>query len=160
MTQTDALQAPADRTGASPARLQRQVSRLLSQLCTRSDRLINEGLAEADARKWHYAVLASLQEQGPASQSELSRRSGIFRSDMVSVLNELVERDFVQRVPDPCDRRRNVVSISPEGSRHLRHLDVVLDDLQARLLEPLSVTERGQLVGMLSRLLDHHSGPE
>lgn len=123
----------------------------------RSDRLITEGLAEADARRWHYAVLASLQEYGPASQAELSRRSGIYRSDMVGVLNELTERDLVERAPDPDDRRRNVITISPRGRRRLRRLDGVLDDLHDKLLAPLSPVERDQFVQLLTRLLDHHT---
>ncbi|MFI5554867.1 MarR family winged helix-turn-helix transcriptional regulator [Streptomyces sp. NPDC051738] len=141
----------------TPDRLRRRASRLLSQLATRSDRLITEGLARADARQWHYAVLASLEEYGPGSQAELSRRSGIYRSDMVGVLNELAERDLVERAPDPDDRRRNIITISTRGRRRLRRLDQVLDDLHDELLAPLSPAERDQLVGLLTRLLDHHA---
>ncbi|MBO8198487.1 MarR family winged helix-turn-helix transcriptional regulator [Streptomyces smyrnaeus] len=141
----------------TPDRLRRRASRLLSQLTMRSDRLINEGLARADGRKWHYAVLASLQEYGPGSQAELSRRSGIYRSDMVGVVKELAERDLVERVPDPDDRRRNVITISVRGRRRLRHLDRILDDLHDELLAPLSTAERDQFLQLLTRLLDHHT---
>lgn len=141
----------------TPDRLRRRASRLLSQLTMRSDRLINEGLARADGRKWHYAVLASLQEYGPGSQAELSRRSGIYRSDMVGVVKELAERDLVERVPDPDDRRRNVITISVRGRRRLRHLDRILDDLHEELLAPLSTAERDQFLQLLTRLLDHHT---
>ncbi|MFI1224007.1 MULTISPECIES: MarR family winged helix-turn-helix transcriptional regulator [unclassified Streptomyces] len=142
----------------TPERLRRRASRLLSQLTLRSDRLITDGLVRVDARKWHYAVLASLQEYGPGSQAELSRRSGIYRSDMVGVLNELAERGLVDRVPDPEDRRRNVITISTRGSRRLSVLDGVLDGLDGELLAPLSPPEREQLVRLLTRLLDHHAG--
>ncbi|MGY1433746.1 MarR family winged helix-turn-helix transcriptional regulator [Streptomyces reniochalinae] len=137
----------------------RRASRLLSQLTMRSDRLINDGLARVDARKWHYAVLASLQEHGPGSQAELSRRSGIYRSDMVGVLNELAERGLVERVPDPADRRRNIITISARGRRRLLRLDKVLDDLHDELLAPLSPNERDQFVRLTTRLLDHHTRP-
>lgn len=144
----------------SDDRLRQRASRLLSQVATRSDRLINEGLAQADARKWHYAVLASLQDFGPASQAALSKRTGIYRSDMVGVLNELAQRQLVERAPDPDDQRRNVITISPAGRRQLRRLDKVLDALHDELLAPLTPAERDQLVGLLTRLLDHHDSPE
>ncbi|MEV8346133.1 MarR family winged helix-turn-helix transcriptional regulator [Streptomyces niveus] len=143
----------------SDDRLRQRASRLLSQVATRSDRLINEGLAQADARKWHYAVLASLQDFGPASQAALSKRTGIYRSDMVGVLNELAQRQLVERAPDPDDQRRNVITISPVGRRQLRRLDGVLDVLHDELLAPLDAAERDQLVRLLTRLLDHHDSP-
>jgi DNA-binding MarR family transcriptional regulator len=141
----------------TPDRLRRRASRLLSQTSAQSDRLITEGLAQADARKWHYAVLASLQEYGPGSQATLSRRTGIYRSDMVGVLNELAERGLIERTPDPGDRRRNVITITAQGRRHLRRLDTILDDLHEELLAPLLPAERDQFVQLLTRLLDHHT---
>ncbi|MFI1159093.1 MarR family winged helix-turn-helix transcriptional regulator [Streptomyces sioyaensis] len=157
MTRAEAADLPDDGAPKTPDRLRRRASRLLSQLTARSDRLINEGLAQVDARKWHYAVLASLQEYGPGSQATLSRRTGIYRSDMVGVLNELAERGLVERVPDPDDRRRNIITISARGRRRLPRLDKVLDDLHDELLAPLSAAERDQLVQLLTRLLDHHT---
>ncbi|MEU9253683.1 MarR family winged helix-turn-helix transcriptional regulator [Streptomyces sp. NPDC048270] len=158
MTRDEAVDLTADDAPRTPDRLRRRASRLLSQLTTRSDRLITEGLAaRADARKWHYAVLASLQDFGPGSQAELSGRTGIYRSDMVGVLNELAERELVTRAPDPDDRRRNIITLSPRGSRHLRRLDQVLDDLHDELLAPLDPAERDQFLRLLTRLLDHHS---
>ena len=157
MTRAEAADMPEGGAPKTPDRLRRRASRLLSQLSARSDRLITEGLAQVDARKWHYAVLASLQEYGPGSQAALSRRSGIYRSDMVGVLNELAERDLVERAPDPDDRRRNIITISAQGRGHLRRLDKLLDDLHDELLTPLSPAERDQFVQLLTRLLDHHA---
>jgi len=150
---------PYDSEMKTPDKLRQRTSRLLSQVSAQSDRLVNQGLAKVDARKWHVAVLASLQEFGPGSQATLSRRTGIYRSDMVGVLNELADRDFIERTPDPDDRRRNVITITAQGRRHLHRLDKVLDDLHDELLAPLTPTERDQLVQLLTRLLDHHTQP-
>jgi len=148
---------PYDGETRTPDRLRRRASRLLSMTSAQADRLVNEGLAQVDARKWHYAVLASLREFGPGSQATLSRRTGIYRSDMVGVLNELAERGLVERAPDPDDRRRNVITITTQGRRHLSRLDKVMDDLHDELLAPLTPTERDQFVQLLTRLLDHHT---
>ena len=143
---------------ATPARLRSLPSRLLTHTAMCAERLVNEGLAGADARKWHYAVLVSLQELGPASQATLSRRAGIYRSDLVAVINELADGGYVERAPDPADRRRNVITITEPGRRHLRRLDKLLATIQDDLLAPLNPSERDQLTRLLTRLLDHHTG--
>jgi DNA-binding MarR family transcriptional regulator len=144
-------------SAATPTRLRRIPSRLLASAAAYADRLVSAGLAETDAHKWHYAVLVALHDGGPASQAALSRRTGIYRSDMVAVLNELEERGYVQRVPDPEDRRRNVISISRTGDERLRHLEKLIGSLQEELLAPLSAADRERLVELLSRLVTHHA---
>lgn len=156
-SRVESADMPHDDGTKTPDRLRGRASRLLSMLSAQSDRLVNDGLAKVEARKWHYAVLASLLEFGPGSQATLSRRTGIYRSDMVGVLNELSERGFVEREPDPDDRRRNVITITAQGRRHLRHLDKLMDNLHEDLLAPLLPTERDQFVQLLTRLLDHHT---
>jgi DNA-binding MarR family transcriptional regulator len=156
-SRAEAADMPYDSEMKTPDRLRQRASRLLSQVSAQSDRLMNQGLAQVDARKWHVAVLASLQEFGPASQATLSRRTGIYRSDMVGILNELAERGLVERTADPDDRRRNVITITARGGRHLRRLDKLLDDLHEELLAPLLPAEREQFVHLLTRLLDHHT---
>jgi DNA-binding MarR family transcriptional regulator len=143
---------------ATPAPLRSLPSRLLTHTAMYAERLVTEGLAGADARKWHYAVLVSLRELGPASQATLSRRAGIYRSDLVAVINELAERGHVERAPDPADRRRNVITLTEPGRRHLRRLDKLLATIQDELLAPLDPAERDQLTRLLTRLLDHHAG--
>lgn len=101
---------------AAPARVRGLPSRLLAVNALHADRLVNDGLAAEGARKWHFAALTALTEGGPASQSDLSRRTGIYRSDMVAVVNELAERGLVERTPDPADRRRNVITVTTEDA--------------------------------------------
>ncbi|MFD3677477.1 MarR family winged helix-turn-helix transcriptional regulator [Streptomyces sp. NPDC058613] len=146
-----------DESGAVPARLRNLPSRLLGQASTHAQRLVAEALSGADARKWHYAALVALEESGPASQAALSGRTGIHRSDLVAVINELAERELVERAPDPGDRRRNVVTLTPLGRLRLRKLEHLLDGAQEELLSPLSHQDREQLVHLLGRLVAHHA---
>ncbi|WP_109524991.1 MarR family winged helix-turn-helix transcriptional regulator [Nocardia aurea] len=142
----------------TPDRLRRLPSRLLGIAAAHADRLVSAGLSAADARKWHYAVLVALHDLGPASQATLSRRTGIYRSDLVAVINELTGRGLVERAPDPADRRRNVITMTPAGRRALDRLDALVASLQDDLLAPLAEPEREQLIELLARLVDHHGG--
>lgn len=141
---------------AAPTRLRNTPSWLLSQVTTHAHRLVWGAFGSADARNHHYALLSALEEHGPASQAELGRRCGIDRSDVVAALNELAAKDLVDRSPDPSDRRRNVITLTAAGARHLRELDEVLTGIQDDLLAPLSPAEREQFTGLLTRLADHH----
>src|SRR5215217_1167090 len=119
---------------------------LMTQTALHAHRLVSDGLAAADARGYHYRLLAALEEFGPASQAALGRRTGIDRSYVVEAVNELADRGLVERARDPEDRRRNIITITPPGARQLRRLDGVLAGIQDELLAPLSTHERDELM--------------
>jgi MarR family transcriptional regulator, lower aerobic nicotinate degradation pathway regulator len=146
---------PAD--DQMPSRLMTKQSWLLSQTSMHAHRLLSQALAAAGSSGYHYRLLAALEEFGPASQAALGRRTSIDRSDVVAALNDLAERKQIERSPDPADRRRNVITITPAGTEQLRLLDRVLADVQDELLAPLSATERTQLTRLLTRILEHHT---
>ncbi|MEU5988256.1 MarR family winged helix-turn-helix transcriptional regulator [Spirillospora sp. NPDC047418] len=141
----------------TPARLRHTPSWLISLVSAHSHRLVGAGFAAAGARGYHYRLLAALDEYGPSSQAALGRATAVDRSDVVAALNELAAQGFVDRTPDPSDRRRNIVTLTADGTRHLLELDGVLTGIQEELLAPLSPAERDQLTGLLARLADHHA---
>jgi DNA-binding MarR family transcriptional regulator len=147
---------PAD---AMPSRILEMPTWLISRAYAYSHRLLGEGFASAGARGYHYRLLAALEEFGPASQAALGRRTSIDRSDVVAALNELAGRGLVQRSPDPDDRRRNIITITPAGIQELQTLDEILVGVQDELLAPLSAADRAQLVDLLTRLLEHDARP-
>ena len=144
-------------TAAAPARVRGKASWLLNRAAVPANRLLVEALAGVGARRHDYVVLATLDEDGAASQAELSRRTTIDRSDMVAAINDLADRGFVERALDHTDRRRNVITLTPAGRRHLRKLDTRLGQVQEALLAPLTASERRQLVELLTRVVDHHA---
>jgi MarR family transcriptional regulator, lower aerobic nicotinate degradation pathway regulator len=99
-------------------------------------------------------LLAALEEWGPASQADLARSTSVDRSEVVAVLNELEQRGLIERAVDPRNRRRNIVSITRTGSTQLQLLDQLIDEVQERVLAPLSQNERRQLTKLLRKLAD------
>lgn len=144
-------------TEDTPARWEGLPSWLLTQTASHAQRLVAEGFSSVGVRGYHYRLLATLEEFGPASQAALGRRSGIHLSDMVATVNELADRKLVERAPDPADRRRNIISLTAAGKRQLRRLEKQLAQTQDELLAPLSPEERQRLTQLLSRLLDHYN---
>lgn len=140
-----------------PARLRSLPSWLINQTSITAHHLVSARMAEAGAHRYHYSMLAALDEFGPDSQAALGRRVGLDRSDVAGAVTELAERNLVERAPDPLDRRRNVVRLTTDGLRRLRELDELVAGAQDELLAPLSADEREQLVRLLTRLVDHHA---
>jgi DNA-binding MarR family transcriptional regulator len=148
------MEKPSEET---PARWASLPSWLLTQTASHASRLVGDGFSSVHARGYHYRLLATLDEFGPASQAALGRRSGIHLSDMVAAINELADGKLVERAPDPADRRRNIISLTTAGKRQLRRLEKRLAETQDELLAPLSPQDRQRLTQLLSRLLDHHT---
>ncbi|WP_026342787.1 MarR family winged helix-turn-helix transcriptional regulator [Nocardia sp. BMG111209] len=139
-----------------PARLTVKPTWLLTQLAVHAHRLSTEAFGALGARGYHYRILAALQEFGPASQADLGRHCNMDRSDVVAAVNELAEPGFVDRTPDPADRRRNIVSLTELGGRQLQRIERKLDRVQDEMLAPLATGDREVLIGLLTRLLAHH----
>ncbi|MEV4342009.1 MarR family transcriptional regulator [Streptomyces sp. NPDC049590] len=140
----------------TPERLTTRPSWLITQLAVHARKLVFDGFTAVGARGYHYRILAALHEYGPASQAELGRRCRIDRSDVVAAVNDLVERGFADRAPDPDHGRRNKVTLTQDGARQLRRMDKVLDQVQDDLLEPLSAEDRQTLTRLLTRVLARH----
>ena len=137
-----------------PERMRERPTWLISRAYARANGLLQEGFAQGGdgLRGYHYRLLAALDEWGPASQAALGRGTGIDRSDVTAALVDLEERGLVQRDVNQADRRRNIVSITAAGTSHLEALDSVLDEIQERVLAPLSEDERRQFLALMRRI--------
>jgi MarR family transcriptional regulator, lower aerobic nicotinate degradation pathway regulator len=141
--------------GRVPARLKDRPTWLISRAYARSSGLLNAGFEAhgSGLRGYHYRLLAALDEWGPASQADLGRSTGIDRSDVTAALAELESGNLIERTVDPENRRRNIVTLTPEGAGRLHELDIVVGAIQDELLAPLTTTQRRQFITLISRLL-------
>jgi DNA-binding MarR family transcriptional regulator len=147
-----------DRSGyAPPRRLQQLPSWLTSEIAKKAGRLVTGELGAEGARRPHFTVLTALAEHGAVSQAALGRRLMIDRSDLHAILNELERDHRIARVRDEHDRRRNLITLTPEGADTLKRLDARVQAAQDRLLAPLSASERRQLIRLLRRLVEHQT---
>jgi DNA-binding MarR family transcriptional regulator len=141
---------------SAPSRLRDRPTWLISRTYARSHGLLNDGFAASGTglRSYHYRLLAALEEWGPIGQADLGRSTSVDRSDLVTWLGQLERLGLTERTVNPTNRRRNIVSITTAGRKQLRAFDSVIDDIQERVLAPLSQNERRQLVKLLRKLAD------
>jgi DNA-binding MarR family transcriptional regulator len=138
--------------GTVPKRVQATPSWLLARASARAHKLLVEHLSGVGVRPYHYRLLATLEETGQSSQADLGRAAHIDRSDVVAALKELETAGLVTRAPDPRNRRRNIVTLTPDGRHRLSAMHAALSAAQQAILDPLTATEQDELVGLLTRL--------
>jgi|SRR6478735_2315791 DNA-binding MarR family transcriptional regulator len=64
-------------------------------------------------------ALSYLLARGPMGQTDLGNALHFTTGSTTSLVDRLERRRFVERVPDPQDRRRNTVQLSEQGHKHI-----------------------------------------
>ncbi|MFI1715080.1 MarR family winged helix-turn-helix transcriptional regulator [Streptomyces litmocidini] len=134
------------------AHIQSLPSWLLGRVAARGRSLVAEAIAEEGLKLPQHAVLAAVAAYGPVAQADLVRRLGFDAKDVVLLLNHLEEAGLARRQPDPRDRRKNAVTVTPEGVRTLERCAELAERANSALLAPLSATEARRLMELLTRV--------
>ena len=92
-------------------------------------RLAAEGYDDLHPRHW--AVLAYLDEDGIRA-TELARLSGRHKQIVGRLVDELEELGYVERRPDPADRRAKLVIPTERGLDQMRLGDEIVAGIEAR----------------------------
>jgi DNA-binding MarR family transcriptional regulator len=104
-----------------------------------------------DVRPAHHVVFVSLAPQGERV-TELAARAGATKQAMGYLVDYLVERDYLERLPDPTDGRAQIVRRTERGwavNRLARH---VVAEVQAEWSAALGEARFGQLLNALAAL--------
>lgn len=74
---------------------------------------------------------------GPLPAGEVSTRMHITTATMTTVLDTLERKGYIRRQPDPADRRRVLVDITPDAQALLGQLLPEIQQLVTATLSPL-----------------------
>lgn len=108
------------------------------------------------------AALATVEQNGPLTPSELADAEHVKRPTATRIIIRLEERGLVQRAGDPTDGRSSLVSITPEGHALLRRLRGRKNAYLARRLRELDradVAALGRAAEVLERILESERRP-
>ncbi|MFF7179772.1 MarR family transcriptional regulator [Streptomyces sp. NPDC008121] len=99
-------------------------------------------------------VLALLQHHGDMRMGRVSELMAVDMSVSSRHVAHTVDRGWVERLPDPADKRSRLLHLTPAGEATLADLDRRLTDLLARNLAGWSDTDVELLTTLLARLRD------
>ena len=135
-----------------PTRLVRSPSFMLARLGAEGRRRLGDALAQEGLRLSDYAAIALLDELESAPQQTLSRTLNIDRSNVVDIVDRLEACGAAQRRPDPADRRRSAVRLTPKGRALLERCAAVARAVDDDLFDDLGEEDREALVLLLGRV--------
>jgi DNA-binding MarR family transcriptional regulator len=95
------------------------------------------------------AALEHLQAAGPMTQKHLGERLSMSPGAVTAMIDRLESRGYVQRIPNPKDRRSALVLITKAGlEESLRHLWPYIEDMRG-VEEGFSEEERAVVARFL-----------
>lgn len=110
-----------------------------------------------DLTPLQYSTLAALDRFGDLDQVSLGGVTALDRTTIVVVLTKLEERGLTMRSPSSRDKRSKIVAITDVGRALLRQVLPSVRTVQERILAPLSLRERTQLVALLAKVADENN---
>ncbi|MDA3887557.1 MAG: MarR family transcriptional regulator [Allgaiera sp.] len=105
------------------------------------------GLTPAQLR-----VLQIVNGRDSATPKTLAREMGVSQATVTSLVDKLVARGLVTRMPSKIDRRQTDVVITPAGDRTMSDAPDALQQRYVRAFERLADWEQAQLVSSLERV--------
>ncbi len=120
----------------------------------RGNELIHERLAARGhpaVRTPHGDVLQFLDAEG-TSVSELARRAQITKQSMAELVAHLERHGYVERLPDPADRRAKLVRATARGAEVYAIAREVVAELEQRLRRRLGAKRLAQLRALLEEV--------
>jgi DNA-binding MarR family transcriptional regulator len=127
---------------------------LLSQLGAHAATKFAERMSVLQLSPADVGILRILRTAAGISQQELSARLQIHPSRLVAILDNLERLQFVERKPNPADRRLYSLHLTKTGGETLQRIGKVAREHQDTLLAALSSEERSILTEMLLKVAD------
>ena len=101
---------------------------------------------------WGYVVLVALDRSSMRTQAALAAAIGADKTRIIRTLDELQDDGYIERRPDPDDRRMRLLAITEAGRRVKDAAQKEIQRGEERWLGELTVEERRTFLRVLERL--------
>jgi DNA-binding MarR family transcriptional regulator len=120
------------------------------------ERELKELFAQYSLESWEFDVLATLLRSGPPhvlTAGQLSTAAMVSSAALTNRIDHLVSKNLVAREVDQDNRRRVLISLTPQGMELVNKVVSQHVANEQRLLGGLTGTQQDQLARLLRRLL-------
>jgi DNA-binding MarR family transcriptional regulator len=121
-------------------------------------RKVLEGLAAAgvdDVQSAHFVPMVALWDHPEGMRlTEMARQARITKQSMGELVDQLVERGYVQRISDPDDGRARRIRITPQGRKVSRLARKLVHEVEAEWSRRIGASKVEDLRRILRLLLE------
>jgi DNA-binding MarR family transcriptional regulator len=107
---------------------------------------------------WGYIVLLALDRSSVRTQAALAAAIGADKTRIIPTLDELQHGGYIERRPDPADRRVRLLAITEAGRRVKDTAQAEIQRGEERWLGELNADERRVFLRVLERLTQREWG--
>lgn len=112
----------------------------------------DQAVGDLGIRQSLFGVLSIIAVNPGINQGTIGQALGIKRANMVALINELVGRKYVDRRTSRHDRRALTLALTDAGKTIFDEAITRIRTHEARILAPLSPSERHDLIRMLKTI--------
>lgn len=119
--------------------------------------LTNRKIKEAgyDLSLEHAIILKNLLEKDGQSQQELAENTFKHKSSITFLIDNMVKRNLVVRVPDQLDKRGKLIYLTELGRGLLSEIFPILFEQMHKVTEQIDEEDLRRCVSVLEKLLDN-----
>ncbi|GGR46475.1 DNA-binding MarR family transcriptional regulator [Nocardioides luteus] len=99
-------------------------------------------LKESGVTALQYTALSVLERRPTMSAADLARASFVRAQSAADLIGALERRGLIERRTDPDNRRRMLISLTPEGRAFLDTYDPRVEELEEQMLADLGPEDR------------------
>nr|WP_206067230.1 MarR family winged helix-turn-helix transcriptional regulator [Nonomuraea sp. FMUSA5-5] len=110
-----------------------------------------------ELRPRHGAVMAYLDEEGSRA-TDLAAQSGQHKQVIGTLVDELVALGYVERQPDPADRRAKLIVPTEKGRDHMAKSDAILAEMEAEHAKAVGEEAYAQFKRVFRLVVERQTG--
>ena len=134
----------------------KEITGRIVRLASRFQQAYSETFQPFGLNDGDYGVLAPLRRAGEPYEltpTDLARHRMMTSGGMTAALDRLERKGFIERLPNPADRRGSIVRLTNRGRATIDEAMTQHVQTEERLIAGLDLKERSQLSALLRKLL-------
>lgn len=115
-----------------------------------------ESTSAFDITSVQFAMLNALMDDPGEDQITLAGKVAFDAATSGAVIARLEAKGLLRRAPDLRDKRRKLLTATPEGEKMVAAMKAAVAEVQNQILKPLTAAEANQFTHLLDKLVAGH----